>query len=971
MKRILSIIVACLCCNMLLLAVKATPNPIIKKQSDGTELTYYLRGDEKYSYMITDDGYLVDFNKRGDLVYARFHGYDLKLSSRLAHNEEYRSSSEKMLLTSSFSTIYEAEVENIMSRQVSVDNLLPSESQSAKFPSKGSPHSLVLLVSFSNLDFVIPNPREAYTALLNEVGYSANGGTGSARDYFDASSYGQFTPTFDVLGPYKLDNPYSYYGGNSSRGNDVAVRQMVMEACKLAAKDIDFRDYDTDGDGYVDNVFVYYAGYNEAEGASSNTIWPHRSVVSNFSLDGVNVYDYACTSELRSNRGQEMCGIGTFCHEFGHVIGLPDFYVTYDQGSHSTLEKWDIMDGGSYTNNGRTPPSYSSYERFFMGWLEPEIINIGQQILEPLLYSNKAYLVAASPHNLDGRNPNPVEFFMLENRQKVGWDELALPGEGMLVEHIYFNKSTWNSNTPNNNPSKMGVQIVYADGSHTNPAGDTYPGNTHQTTCTLTSRAGEQVGETIVNIQEIVDNISFIYGEGGPGDPFIESTNSLSLFKAYKDSVSGVQVLNLKGRNLLAPLSISITDQKGVNFYVRYEGEGEYKTSLYLVPDSVDSTFECTIEMICEPIVTSYDEVRSAYFKMISSEFTYIYPLSWQSPRPVNITEPVARPATDVTPYSFVANWDSVYDASAYYFTLYNIEETPDTRIQTFGGFASIEKQGWKANFSTGSSTYYKSAPMSIIFSDKEDSLVSDTYFESVREISFWLNSGNASGKFKIEGWDGEQWTLADSLLVDATIKNQDFTYEFDSVENYCQFRFNFEKEGTMGMLYFDDFAATTARTRHLTCDDVIVYADNRSYAVTGLCPGTDYFYKLRATDRDFENNKYNNVTDYSNEIGVKTIEGFSLEDKRLYVTRKSGGEYVCYIPDYNEKQGERAEVFIYDISGRMVARVPVLSNEVYLPALIVGNVYVVKYSNAEPLYSPEDNVLRRSTKVTKFYYAP
>ena len=133
-------------------------------------------------------------------------------------------------------------------------------------------------------------------------------------------------------------------------------------------------------------LFIYYAGYNEAEHGPANTIWPHRwavypaalypsgsnyaGTVASVTFNGKRVFDYACTSELRGASGSNMCGVGTFCHEFGHVLGLPDYYDT--TGSQNTLNSWDIMDAGNYNNLGRTPPTYSVYDRFFLGYLIPE-----------------------------------------------------------------------------------------------------------------------------------------------------------------------------------------------------------------------------------------------------------------------------------------------------------------------------------------------------------------------------------------------------------------------------------------------------------------------------------------------------------------------------------------------------------------------------------------------------------------------
>jgi len=267
-----------------------------------------------------------------------------------------------------------------------------------------------------------------------------------------ASSMNQFTPQFDVVGPFTLPQTMEYYGKNNSSGDDQNPQQMVIDACaKADAAGINFAQYDVDNNGFVDNIFIYYAGHNEAEGAEKNTIWPHRWSLNDAQtrFDGKVIFDYACTSELRSSSGTSMCGIGTFTHEFGHVLGLVDYYHT--TSNKYTLENWSIMDGGAYLNQGRTPPLYSSYDRFALNWITPtQLTNPTNIRLKPLQSSNRAFLISQTDtHNFDGANPQPKEFFLIENRIKTGFDSF-LPGSGMLIWHIDFDQAAWEANSPNN-----------------------------------------------------------------------------------------------------------------------------------------------------------------------------------------------------------------------------------------------------------------------------------------------------------------------------------------------------------------------------------------------------------------------------------------------------------------------------------------------------------------------------------------
>lgn len=429
-----------------LFAVPATPYPITKTQPDGTTITLYLHGDE-YAHCMTDnEGWVVTQDIDGFFKYLN---KDFSLSVQKVG---------KALINQHLNVKEWIKCEPVIEAQ---KKAIPKQKRLGGYPTQGNPVSLVILVGFEDCDFVTPNPKEAFERMLNEPGYSDNGATGSALDYFRASSQGQFSPQFDVCGPYILPGTIQEYGYNRW-GGDANARQMIVDACAAAHADgIDFTKYDTDNDDIVDNVFVYYAGYNEAEGADENTVWPHRSIIlesvveGTITFNGKTIYDYACTSELKGNEGNTMAAIGTFCHEFGHVLGLPDYYHTQDVDKR-TLLNWDIMDRGSYLNASRTPPVYSAYNRFYLGWLTPTELTTPRYLaLEPITQadslvdtSNQVFLVAETEHNLDGANPDPREFFMVEYRKKVGWDAY-LPSEGVLFWHIDYHPRYWQANMVN------------------------------------------------------------------------------------------------------------------------------------------------------------------------------------------------------------------------------------------------------------------------------------------------------------------------------------------------------------------------------------------------------------------------------------------------------------------------------------------------------------------------------------------
>lgn len=470
MKKFLLIEILTLCTICTCWGVPAKRGWIDVRKTDGTTVQAELVGDEFWHGLVTRDGNLLREVKTGlfEVTEQNIADVDMvtaKAQSRLKQVE----------------TAYKK-----MTAGRAGDNMKPMGIGDRNFPGK----VLVILVSFSDKAFIKTNA--AFNKMLNEETGICNNKSGSVKQYFQNSSYGRYNPTFDVYGPYTLNNTCSYYGGNSG-GSDRNAMQMIADAASMLAADQGndvFRQYDCNNDGYVDNIFVFYAGYGENAGGGSNCIWPHQSYVypdwvsGTTTYSGVTLANYACTCELSGNSGTTMSGIGSFCHEFSHVIGLPDMYDTEYSG-HRTCSLWDVMDAGNYLNNEHTPPAYSAYERFYLGWLQPTVlsepgtltlfdINDGQ---------GQAYLISATErHNLDGAYPNPEEFFLLENRQQKGWDTY-LPGKGMLITKVRYDEYKWASNTVNNSKNDMGVDIIEADGvkGYYAQASDAFPGTANVT----------------------------------------------------------------------------------------------------------------------------------------------------------------------------------------------------------------------------------------------------------------------------------------------------------------------------------------------------------------------------------------------------------------------------------------------------------------------------------------------------------
>lgn len=336
---------------------------------------------------------------------------------------------------------------------------------------KGKKKGLVILVEYTDVKFTSSDPQSLFNDIANKENYVSGNYQGSVKDYFIAQSRGTFELDFDVMGPVALSNKMSYYGANDSYGNDMRPEMMVVEGCKAIDSQVNFADYDWDGDGEVDQVYVIYAGYGEADTYNrENTVWPHEwalsgsSITSPLKLDGVTIDTYACSSEL--NGSGVTAGIGTMCHEFSHCMGLPDMYDTNYDGNFG-MGPWDIMDYGSYNDDGYLPSGYSSYERMISGWLTPVELRRGDKLsvtgMKALEENGEAYMLVNSG--------NDDEYYLVENRQQVGWDA-ALPASGLLVLHVDYDENIWNYNLVNStgydsysriNNTHQRLTILHAD----------------------------------------------------------------------------------------------------------------------------------------------------------------------------------------------------------------------------------------------------------------------------------------------------------------------------------------------------------------------------------------------------------------------------------------------------------------------------------------------------------------------------
>lgn len=483
-------------------------------QPDGTTVNIKVTGDEFGHYATTVDDYLLQEDSDGYYKFAKVNENGLIESSgvRYAPNARFAGAVK----------VGEVDMNAVMSqRKVRSRKVAQSGYGMARdnFPRTGSPKVLIILVQYKDVSFTVNDPRNYYEDMMNGADFKQYNATGSVLKYFTDQSEGKFTPQFDVYGPVTLPNERKYYGANLGM-EDQAAELMVVHAVQDLDPTVNFKDYDTNGDGMVDNVYIIYAGQGEASYGSSETVWPHSWDIYNgagitLKVDDVLIGPYACSNEWELDKPD---GIGTFVHEFSHVMGLPDLYVTANMGASGfTPSAYSVLDYGPYNNSGWTPPNYGAYERNALGWMEPLVMDEPMDVTLKPIATGEFGLVPTTKE---------TEFFLFENRQQEGWDKY-IPGHGMLIWHIDYNVSVFSDNRVNNTEKHQYVDIEEANGvpdgnSAEAMAGWPFPGTSNKTEFTAsTSPAmknwdGKAIDLPVTDISENNGLITFKVAGGAP-----------------------------------------------------------------------------------------------------------------------------------------------------------------------------------------------------------------------------------------------------------------------------------------------------------------------------------------------------------------------------------------------------------------------------------------------------------------------
>ena len=867
-----------------LFAVPARPG-VIKTltQPDGSTLEVTVVGDEFRHCYLTSDRIPLMRDAEGRYCYATVDVAGRAVASRFqARDAAMRTVAEKAFIstldTQFIGTKIFERTSTMRKASTNISAGIGLDPGDTCFPHEGDVHALVLLVEYSDVKFKVPSPSDYYERFLNEEGFTDDKATGSCRDYFMSVSNGRFRPTFDVVGPITLSRSMSYYGGNDIWGNDQRPEQMVIDACKLIDDDIDFNDYDIDGDGEVDNIYIIYAGKGEASYGSESSVWPHRWTLdaagASLRLDGVKINNYGCCNEWDDIRPS---GIGTFCHEFGHVMGLPDLYSTdYGGAERATPDSYDVMDRGSYNNDGRTPPAYSAFERNAMGWIDLQVIDGPDAItLDNIADSNTACIIPTGDKN---------EFFLLENRQLTGWDTY-IPGHGMLIWHIHFDLGVWKDNSVNNDVNHQYVDIVEAGGraNSSNAAvlkSYPFPGTSRNTEFTDDSDPAmvtwdeKTLGLPITEIEENNGLISFNVAGGyvdlATPQPVAASVNPGGFTLSW-DAVAK---------------ALSYT----VNIYTKDEAGNAVPTRF---TDFVTESTSLTIDRLA-PETRYYATVvarRGAFSSDISDEIEVL-----TADADFTFAVPVARAAASVSADGFTAVWDPVDGASGYLLTVEAMRTiAPEDKMADFGSSSSkaLIPEGWESSSTKtyASPGYFgKSAP-SLRFDTHGYYLATPVFEHDITAYEFWARATGMTTENYIEiearTGDDAKWILIGQVHVLNSATGE--TVRSAALpEGMRQLRLTYCKN-VNGNMAVDDICVTTGGNKLFVLDG---YAPKElgnvtSHGISGLDPSVkEYSYTVQAVAADGRKSLVSDPVrvDTSGQMGVTDVVGTPAEgDVELY----------------------------------------------------------------------------------------
>lgn len=919
MKKIQILLFICLCCVNAVMAMPAKPGWHIITQSDGTTLKVRAVGNAFNSAILTSDDLMV---ARGNDGYFYYNSSLTGLTAVRAHEVGQRSAAENAFIEAQRSNLKMQSRQMQKPRRQATFGVGGSNAESG-VPAQGHRRIPIILAEFKDKKF--NNTREAIIeAMLT--------GNESVGQYFRDQSNGLYQPDFDVYGIYTLSQNREYYGGHRDDDNDKGLGSFVTEAVQMAAADgVSFKSYDTNSDDYCDVVIVIYAGVGEAQ---ASWIYPESIWPCNWNLSSAYYYGSGGNGAFRPNNGDPLVdnfavfnelhgsddngttidGIGTFAHEFGHCLGLPDFYDT-GGGDHYGMGDWSIMCMGCYNNDGFTPPGYTAYEKNFMGWIEFITPQPGTYYTLPVFNQKQA---ATDKAVCISSSVNPNEFFIIENRKKQGWDRYA-PGEGIMISHVTYNADRWWSNTTNNEDIQL-MTLMNADNSwsYYDESTDLWPQRNQRDFTdnstpaarlymnargNITGNAG-YLGKPVTEIEINPDGTaSFWYMKGAATNPIISvSTDNLDLgdvminhsgtatFKVTGGALTGNVTLTLNEANgvfSIDPTVISVSDAaNGMYVTVTFSPEAIQDYSATVTVSSQGAQ-DVVVNLTGHGLIEGYTPV------MQPADEQYInltqFRADWTDQTPA---ENVASYTLEVGPKPIVELLETA-----------DFSSVPDVLTEDGQGLADISGYyedylplGW-------SGTSYLGAYGNALIIAYDGTLKSPIYDMSgfdkitvvVKTASYYYDTSSISVSTRVDSQDLTPGNAMTEYTVVLDCANDD-AVTFTSIENYTSI-----KQVTIYAGDLTEVQLNATETGDAT-NRLITGITDRFYTVKDLEAEGTYVYKVKTVFSDGTESAWSNrqeVTLFDNghgyEVGDANHDGaVSIDDVTTLIDYLLDGNNAC-----------------------------------------------------------------------------
>ena len=858
----------CIIVSRMAFAVSAYPGLVEYTQPDGTKLSLYLKGDERTKWALSEDGYTLMHNKAGYFEFAvQDEKGDMVPSGVVAKNVLQRGLKEKSLLDKTKKSLFFSKDQLSIISQI--NQVYAQESAIAQaFPTTGTRKLICLLIGYKDKPFVRTNAD--FDALFNTLGYTVDNATGSVKDFYAENSYNQLNLQTDVAGPFVASQNLAYYGTNDASGYDLYPRELVTEAINLADPTVNFANYDNDGDGWVDGVYVIYAGYGEEAGAPSNTIWAHAwSLASAVLKDGKYLQRYSCSSELRGTSGTSLCRIGVICHEFGHVLGSPDFYDTNysTNGQYEGTGYWDLMASGSWNNNGATPAHFTGLVkvRFFNWATETVLTSPGSVTL---------YNAAQDKYSFYRINTTTTnEYFFLENREKHLFDAY-IPGSGMIIYHVHSQMGTSNINITA--PQKM-YPVAQNATSEPSSTPASY-GTISSSTCPWTGTGKNTFSDTSTPSSR----------------SWAGANTNVPLTQILRDAAT--KTVTLTVGTVAAPPSAPVASAATGTTQTGFNANWSASTGAtgYYLDVATNSTFTT--------YVTGYqnknvNNVTTSAVTGLTAGTTYYYRVRAYNANgtsgnsgTITVTTtanapaaPVAIAATSVTSSGFTAKWNASTGATNYYLDV--------SLSSTFGSFV----------------TGYNNKSVGNVTSSAVSGLTSNTtYYYRVRAYN---TAGTSASSNTITVVLPAGPPAAPVATAATNVARNSFTANWN--------------KSTGATSYYIDVSTSSSFLTKLTNYNNKLLGDVASLSITGLSANKTYYYRVRAANASGTSGNSNTISQRTTKSAE--IAASPMPENSLFAAYPNPFRSEVSI-DYSIPEEGHVSIEVFDMQGRLVS---VLVNEI------------------------------------------